>query len=144
MAASNIPVESMREAAPLNAACFVCGHENPAGLKLEFLTGKKCASAQWTTRIGWESFQGIIHGGVISTVLDEAMSKAIISEGYEALTAELKIRFRAKVKVDEELRVRGWVVSMKKRKILAEATLKTADGTEKAHAWAIFLVVRNP
>jgi acyl-coenzyme A thioesterase PaaI-like protein len=143
MAAGNVSMKRMREAAPLNSACFVCGHENPAGLRLEFQMGKKCASARWTTRAGWESFQGIIHGGVISTVMDEAMSKAIISEGYEALTAELRIRFSMKVRVDEELNVRGWVVSVQKRKILAEAALTTVDGTEKAHAWATFLTVRN-
>ncbi|HEY0308482.1 MAG TPA: PaaI family thioesterase [Acidobacteriaceae bacterium] len=144
MAVGNVSLEQVREVAPLNSACVACGHENPGGLHLEFHVGRKCASARWTTRAGWESFRGIIHGGVISTVMDEAMSKAIISEGYQALTAELKIRFRAKVSVDEELRVQGWVVSVQKRKIVAEATLTTADGMEKAHAWSAFLVVRNP
>jgi uncharacterized protein (TIGR00369 family) len=97
----------------------------------------------WTPRIGWESFQGIIHGGIISSVLDEAMSKAIISGGYEAFTADLRIRFHKKVCVGDVVLVSGWVVSVEKRKILAEATITSEDGEERAHAWGVFLTARQ-
>ena len=80
--------------APLNPACVVCGQENPFGLHLEFQTDGDVSTAQWTASVGWESFKGVIHGGVICAVLDEAMSHAIIAAGYEALTAEMRVRFR--------------------------------------------------
>jgi len=63
-----------------------------------------------------ESFQGVIHGGIIASVLDEAMSKSIISEGDEAFTADLRIRFRKKVCVEDVVFVSGWVVNVEKRK----------------------------
>ncbi len=128
--------------AALNERCFVCGPQNPKGLRLSFAVTESGSTAQWVPKEGWESFQGVIHGGVVSAVLDEAMSKAIISKGYEALTAELKIRFRKKISVDEKLCVRGWMISVQKRKILAEASLTNLDGVEKAHAWGAFVVVR--
>lgn len=124
---------------PLNPACFVCGEDNPNGLHLDFQTDGRRASATWTTGAGWESYKGVIHGGIISSILDEAMSKAIISGGDEAFTADLRIRFRNKVCVKDVVLVSGWVVRAEKRKILAEASLTSQDGEERAHAWGVFL-----
>jgi hypothetical protein len=129
--------------ATLNSACFVCGEENQHGLHLAFQTDGGRASSVWTPRIGWESFQGVIHGGVISSVLDEAMSKALILHGYEAFTVDLRIRFRKTVCVGDVVSVSGWVLCVEKRKILAEATITSEEGDEKAHAWGVFLVARK-
>jgi acyl-coenzyme A thioesterase PaaI-like protein len=99
--------------------------------------------ARWRASAGWESFRGTIHGGVICAVLDEAMSRAIVSVGYLAVTAEIRVRFRDKAVPGEELSIRGWVTGVRKRKIEAESSLLAADGVEKAHAWATFLTVRS-
>ena len=136
-------LQNARATASLNPACVVCGQENPCGLHLEFQTDGDVSLAHWTASAGWESFKGVIHGGVICAVLDEAMSHAIIAAGYEALTAEMGIRFRKKVSVNDVLRVRGWVVRIQKRKIVAEGSLTSTDGVEKAHAWATFLSTRH-
>lgn len=128
---------------PLNPACFVCGEENPNGLHLAFQAENQRTSATWTASAQWQSYKGIIHGGIISSVLDEAMSKAIISGGDEAFTADLRIRFRKKVCVGDIVLVNGWVVSAEKRRILAEASLTSQDGVEKAHAWGTFLTARR-
>ena len=136
-------LQNARATASLNPACVVCGQENPCGLHLEFQTDGDASLAQWTASAGGESFKGVIHGGVICAVLDEAMSHAIIAAGYEALTAEMGIRFRKKVSVNDVLRVRGWVVRVQKRKIVAEGSLTSTDGVEKAHAWATFLATRH-
>ncbi len=124
---------------PLNPACFVCGEENPNGLRLSFRAEGGRASATWTPRARWESYKGVVHGGVITSVLDEAMSKAILSGGDEAFTVDLRIRFRKKVCVEDVVLVNGWVVSAAKRRILAEASLTSEDGEERAHAWGTFL-----
>lgn len=77
--------QSDSAAEPLNQTCFVCGEENPHGMHLKFQADGRRASAKWTPATGRESFQAVIHGGIISAVLDEAMSKAILSGGDEAL-----------------------------------------------------------
>jgi acyl-coenzyme A thioesterase PaaI-like protein len=83
-----------------------------------------------------------VHGGVVSTVLDEAMSKAVAGAQAEALTAELRVRFRRHVPSGETFLVRGWIVRRNRRLIETEASLTSPEGAEHAHAWARFLVLR--
>jgi acyl-coenzyme A thioesterase PaaI-like protein len=132
------PEQSLR--ARPQSVCFVCGQDNPHGLKIPYQrqdNGEIVAT--WTPAPPWEGFRGIIHGGIVSTVLDEAMSKAIAAMGCEALTAELRVRFRRRVSTGDVFLIRGWIVDRGKRLIKAEAILATPDGTEHAHAWATFL-----
>jgi acyl-coenzyme A thioesterase PaaI-like protein len=122
-------------------SCFACGEGNPHGLQLRFTCiepGR--VEAGWEPRREFEGFQGVIHGGIVSTVLDEAMSKAVSSQKWQALTAELRVRLKHAVGPGESLQVRGWVVERRKRRILTEATLTDGQGVEKAHAWATFLL----
>ena len=65
--------------ARLNSACVVCGTQNPKGLRIEFVNDSDGVCANWTPTEGWESFRGIVHGGIITTVPHDAMSKATIS-----------------------------------------------------------------
>jgi len=125
--------------------CIVCGRENPYGLHIHFVRELDGAiSAEWRPTENWEGFQGIVHGGIIGTVLDEAMSKAVAAIKCEALTGELRVRFRHHVSTGESLRIRGWVVETARRLVKAEATLTAADGSERAHAWARFLALPGP
>ncbi len=128
-----------RDVARPNTACVVCGTRNPIGLQLRFHSSFDGAIAPWIPTARWESFEGIVHGGIISAVLDEAMSHAIIARGWEALTAELRVRFRERVSPGDRLHVRGWVVERRRRRIRTEAELITDDGAARAHAWATFL-----
>ncbi|MCC7175753.1 MAG: PaaI family thioesterase [Bryobacterales bacterium] len=121
--------------------CFACGEDNPHGLRIHYRRdGSGAFTAVWRPTSGWEGFRGIVHGGIVSTVLDEAMSKAVAAL-CEALTAELRVRFRRRVESGSAMFVRGWVTRRHKRRIQAEATLTSAEGTEHAHAWAVFLAV---
>ena len=124
--------------------CFVCGQDNPAGMQLEFRREDEgAARAEWVPREEYEGFRGIVHGGVVTTVLDEAMSKAVAGAGIEALTAELRVRLRSPVHPEQSYVVRGWVVSRGKRLIATEAAITSADGREQAHAGASFLALRR-
>jgi uncharacterized protein (TIGR00369 family) len=92
----------------------------------------------------WEGFQGIVHGGIVSTVLDEAMSKAVAATGTEALTAELRVRFRHPAPSGVSLQVRGRVVRRLGRLFETEADLAGPGGIQYAHASAKFLAVARP
>ncbi len=127
-----------------HSACFVCGQDNPNGLKIPFERLENGdTTAEWTPGQTWEGFRGIVHGGVVSTVLDEAMSKAVAATGSEALTAELRIRFRLPVHSGATFVIRGRIVKRSKRLIETEAVLTAEDGTEHAHAWANFLALSS-
>jgi len=132
-----------RLSARLNSSCFVCGMENSRGLRLHFEQNNDGAmSAEWTPDPAFEGFEGIVHGGIVSTVLDESMAKAVAATGVEALTAELRVRFRRHVAAGDPMRVHGWVKDRNKRIIQAEATLVDRQGTELAHAWSSFLALK--
>jgi acyl-coenzyme A thioesterase PaaI-like protein len=124
------------------AACFACGQAHPNGLRLRFeFSASGEARAAWTPSPAWEGFRGIVHGGIVSTVLDEAMSKAVAAAGCEALTAELRVRFRRRVVPGHALLVTGWIARRNRRRIEAEAALTAPGGEEHAHAWATFLAL---
>ena len=123
--------------------CFACGPSNPRGLHLDFRKdelGKWCAA--WIPEAEFEGFRGIVHGGIVSTVLDESMAKAVTGAGVQAFTVELRVRFRRQVQPGTALQIHGWVVEHDRRMYKTEAALATQDGAELAHAWATFLVQR--
>jgi acyl-coenzyme A thioesterase PaaI-like protein len=127
------------------SGCFVCGPENPRGLRLVFRSSETGEmSATWNPGSDFEGFQGIVHGGLVSTVMDEAMSKAVAESGSEALTAELRVRFRQPVASGQAYLVRGWIVDRRKRVIEAEASVSAVDGAEHAHGWARFFSLKRP
>ncbi|MBK7927600.1 MAG: PaaI family thioesterase [Bryobacterales bacterium] len=96
-------------------------------------------ASEWRPSADWEGFQGIIHGGVVTTVLDEAMSKAVASTGMPGLTCHLEVRLRQSVTPGDHLTVRAWVVEKRKRRVRVEAEIRDGRDTEKAHGWATFL-----
>lgn len=123
--------------------CFACGPDNPHGLRLVFTrTERGEMTAEWTPDATTEGWQGIVHGGIVSTVLDESMAKAVAASGVEALTAELRVRFRRHTSAGTPVRVCGWIAGRRKRVIQTEATLTDPEGVEFAHAWASFLVLK--
>ncbi len=127
----------------LQSSCFACGPDNPHGLHLLFSTNERGEMiAEWTPDASAEGFQGIVHGGLVGTVLDESMAQVVAATGTDALTAELRVRYRRHVASGRTVRVRGWIDSRNKRMIKTEAELTSLDGTELAHAWAVFLALK--
>jgi uncharacterized protein (TIGR00369 family) len=85
---------------------------------------------------GWD---GIVHGGIISTLLDEAMAKLIYELGYQAVTASLEIKFKKPAPILEPLNVHGEIIEVSKRLIRAKAYVAKTDGTILATGISTFL-----
>ena len=110
--------------------CWICGEKNPSGLQLKFDLDKGAKTIQ-TSFIPTETYQGydgIVHGGILSALLDEAMAKLAFELGYNAVTATLNVRFKNPVKVREKLTIRGHIAQAKRRLVLAKATIHGEDG----------------
>ena len=123
------------------STCFACGADNVRGLHLHFQKNENEEMvAEWTPEAHLEGYTGIIHGGIISTVLDEAMAKIVAAQGGSALTGELRVRFKRMVASGERVVISGWIASSNKHMIRAEARLSAVDGAELAHGWGTFLV----
>ncbi|NIS60943.1 MAG: hotdog fold thioesterase [Proteobacteria bacterium] len=111
--------------------CWICGEKNPGGFQLKFDLNKNERTMR-TSFIPTETYQGydgIVHGGILSALLDEAMAKLAFELGYNAVTAMLKIRFKSPARVKEKLVVRGEIIDVNRRLVLAKATIHREDGT---------------
>ena len=121
--------------------CFGCGHDNPIGLKLRFYEDGDRVWAPWTPCREHQGYEGIVHGGLITTVLDEVMGWAIYVRKLWAVTGTVNVRFRKPVGVGIETRGVAWVERVSGRKVDVRGQLVQEDGVVLADATAIFIRV---
>jgi uncharacterized protein (TIGR00369 family) len=110
-----------------NHLCYVCGKENHLGLAVDFHIDaeKKSISARFVPKDLHQGYEGIVHGGILSALLDEAMGKLAFSLlGVPVVTAEMTINFRSPAAPGNEIVVFGRITEESKRLILAEAKLE--------------------
>ena len=89
--------------------CFACGPDNAAGLRMTFEYGDGTARSRVVPRREFGGWSNIMHGGIVATLLDEAMAHAAIAAGVRAVTARIEVRFRKAVPTDVPLVVEGRV-----------------------------------
>ena len=90
--------------------CVVCGTDNPAGFGLEFkLVAPQTVEAAFTCDGRFQGYRGWVHGGVVATILDGAMTNCLFLCGLVAVTAELKVRFRQPLPTGTGATVRAWL-----------------------------------
>jgi acyl-coenzyme A thioesterase PaaI-like protein len=118
--------------------CFACGSLNThgLGLRLHVEPGRS-----WTELIlarRFEGWDGIAHGGILCTLLDEVMAWALVGADDWGVTARLSVEFRAPVPIGSPVRAEGWVVRSRRRlfetagRIVdpgSDLVYATADGT---------------
>jgi uncharacterized protein (TIGR00369 family) len=109
-----------------NQRCYVCGKENPAGLGVvfEINKGSRIISAKFTPSDIYQGYEGIVHGGILTTLLDEAMVKLTVGLGIPAVTAEMMVKFKAPAAPGEELLVSGKLTRETNKLIQAEARIE--------------------
>lgn len=119
--------------------CVVCSQSNPLGLGLEFTVHDDgSVSASLNGHFALEGFQGCLHGGMIASLLDGAMTNCLFAHGHVAMTAELKVRYRKPVFTGQEMLIRAWITRSQPPLHLLEADLKQ-EGCIKATASAKFM-----
>jgi uncharacterized protein (TIGR00369 family) len=129
---------------PHTAGCLVCGRQNPHGLKLSLhVDGSSgVVTVAFTPRPEHIGFEGVVHGGVLATVLDEAMVWAATWAGKRFCVAgELSVRFRRSAAVGEALRVETRVDSNRSRLIQTSGTVTDRAGVLVAEATGKYVPV---
>jgi uncharacterized protein (TIGR00369 family) len=119
--------------------CFACGPENPIGLKLRFHFEGEEYVTEFEVRPEHQGWAGIMHGGLLTTLLDEVMARLLWERQSNAITAKLEVRFLRPVAVGERLVVRGRIVEDRGRRVLTRAEALGADQTAVATAEALSL-----
>jgi uncharacterized protein (TIGR00369 family) len=124
-----------------NRLCFVCGQENSGGLQARFRIDPEAGWAECRLSIPatFQGWQGVVHGGIVSAVLDEVAIQACRGTAQDLLTAELQIRFRKPVPVGVEVTVRGTIKERRGRIFVVDSELEIAG---VSHAAATVKVVR--
>lgn len=123
--------------------CFGCGSANATGLQLEFYLAKDGSVVSFPTPPDtFEGPPGFLHGGVIATLLDEAMSKAVRSRGVTAMTRTMEIDYRRPVPSATRVRMEGRVVREEGRKHWTEARIMNEKGVTLASGTGLFVEVR--
>lgn len=90
--------------------CVVCSSSNLRGLQLEFALGEDgSVCADFPCSRNFQGYVGFLHGGVISSLLDGAMTNCLFAHGQVSFTAELNVRFLHPVVLDEVVTVRAWI-----------------------------------
>jgi acyl-coenzyme A thioesterase PaaI-like protein len=117
--------------------CFICGTLNDSGLKLKFeKNGINQVTTTFTPEKKYQGYKDIVHGGIISAVLDEVMVNAAWMNGMPSVSAQIEIRFHHPAKVGETLNFKGLVHPKKGRLIMAEGEATDLNGRKVASGTA--------
>jgi uncharacterized protein (TIGR00369 family) len=124
--------------------CFGCGGANDAGMKLTFTQDNVARRIVGRFVLGprYQGGGGMGHGGIIATLLDEAMGKVCRFRDARAVTAEMSIQYLKPVRVDEEITVEAFETGFEGRNIFQSGEIRDAAGDVLAKGTARFVVLR--
>lgn len=123
--------------------CFGCSPSNPHGLQLKFSIAEDHSvycEAQVTEF--YEGPPGYLHGGVIATLLDEAMSKANRAHGVTAMTRQMSVEYLRPVPSNAKIHIEGNVTRSEGRKHWTTAQIRNSDGRILAEATGLFIAIK--
>jgi len=123
--------------------CFGCGGANDGGMKLTFTQDNVNRRIVGKFVLGprYQGGGGMGHGGIIATLLDEAMGKVCRFREARAVTAEMNIQYLKPVHVDEEIIVEAFETGVKGRNIFQSGEIRNAAGDVLARGTARFVVL---
>jgi acyl-coenzyme A thioesterase PaaI-like protein len=129
-----------------DSTCFVCGPDNPLGLQVAFQQdGDAGSSAIYIARKEHGGWNGILHGGVTFSLMDEAFGWCLYFQDIPAVTARIETRFHKPIPIGTRLHIRAWVTRQRRKLFDARAEVRqdNASGTLLAEADAVLYGV-NP
>ena len=124
--------------------CFGCGQDNPIGLKLSFRQDGNMARTEYTPSELYQGWPGLVHGGILSCMLDEAMGWVVMLQGINCVTAEMQVKLKRPVPVNEPLTITSSITRQTRKLIKSKAAISLDDGTLIAEGTATQFVVDSP
>lgn len=121
--------------------CFVCGPDNPIGLKLRFAPEGEGVRAEFTPSELHAGYEGRVHGGILAALIDDALANIWFLRGEEAVTAKIEVRFRQEARPGERLVVTAEPTGARGGLMSARAAVARSDGSVIAEGTG-FLSVR--
>ena len=110
--------------------CFACGRANPIGLHLELRFAKDRAEADFTPEQKHQGYDGIVHGGIVTALLDEVMGWAIFNQGIWAVTTRFAVAFRRPMAVGDRVVAIGELTRDRGRALEVHGEVRRASDGE--------------
>ena len=128
---------------PTKNYCFACGPDNPEGMHLQFTLDEERRTfvCNFTLPKRYTGPPGHCHGGIIATILDDAMGKANKLRNVVAVTKEMTIEYLKPVPLEKPLRVEGKEVSVHGRQHINAAEILNAEGEVLARGRGVFVAI---
>ena len=124
--------------------CFACGTLNAGGLGLAMHVEPGRSWTELALDRRFEGWDGIIHGGILCTILDEVMAWALVGEDNWGVTARMAVEFKRPVGVGVPIRAEGWMTRSRRRIVDAAGhILDAASGERLATATGVFLAASD-
>jgi uncharacterized protein (TIGR00369 family) len=123
--------------------CFACGKDNPRGMRLKFSFDRDRKHFVCKFRLGrrYTGPPGYCHGGVIATILDDAMSKLSKLRDVIAATSRMTVEYLRPVPLYKSLRVESRELSKRGRRLTRAAEIMDEKGTVLARAQGVFVII---
>ena len=128
---------------PYTRQCFVCGAENPAGLQLRFRVEGDEIRFNFCPHQKHTGYQGVVHGGIIASALDETMFwAAAFGPRRFFVSVDMNVRYARTVVAGQPHVLVARITGAKRKLCLTEAELRTADGHVCASATGTFFPLK--
>ena len=122
--------------------CFVCGPDNPLGLRLAFRMDGDLSRAEFTPGPFHCGYDNLVHGGIVFAALDDVMANWLFLQGIRGHTARCEIRYREPVELGDRLLLEGRLLKRKGRlAMLAGTATRASDNVVVAEAEGTFMLV---
>jgi acyl-coenzyme A thioesterase PaaI-like protein len=135
----------MKTLQPNSRNCFICGVENPFGLRVKFFdTGPGEVSAECSVPKEFQGYPGVVHGGVVAALLDEVAGRSQMGDMDNPrfmFTARMEVRYRKNVPVEKPLRLVGIAGVRKEHTATAKGAIYSSEGTLLAEGEVLLMNV---
>ena len=134
----------MRKKQPTSDYCFICGRKNPVGLKMHFYTtASDEVTADYTIPDHYQGYPGIVHGGIVASILDETAGRSVMADGDDRffVTVTMNITYRNPVPTETPVKILGRLKSKRGRRAMVSGEIRSLEGQVLAEAEALLYLI---
>lgn len=116
---------------PNSDHCFICGRKNPHGLYMSFYdNGENEVFSEYTVSEDYQSYPGIVHGGIVAAMLDEVVGRVAMIDDHHhfMMSVKLEVKYRHPVPTNTPLKIIGRIVKLRGRLGQAVGEVVLPDG----------------
>lgn len=121
--------------------CFACGPDNPIGLHLDFRIKNQNIYAEFVPERAHQGYDGVVHGGIIATLLDEAMANLLYMQGINCTTGKMEVRYRKPALIGTKIQIMGQI--LEKRSKYAKTMAILLNMTDRGQLIEEFIEKQN-